>query len=42
MLVRLLREYGYNHLSLPVLSVMRLIGQTLLQSSSIRTYVLLR
>jgi hypothetical protein len=42
MFVRLLREYGYNHMSLPVLSFMRLIGQTLLQNSSIRTYVLLR
>ncbi|CAF1356153.1 unnamed protein product [Adineta steineri] len=41
MFVRLLREYGYNHMSLPVLSFMRLIGQTLVQSSSIRTYVLL-
>ncbi|CAF4031131.1 unnamed protein product, partial [Rotaria sp. Silwood2] len=42
MFVRLLREYGYNHMSLPVLSFMRLIGQIILQSSSIRIYVLLR
>lgn len=42
MFVRLLREYGYNHLSIPVLSFMRLIGQVLLQNSSIRTYALLR
>ncbi|CAF3399137.1 unnamed protein product [Rotaria socialis] len=42
MFVRLLREYGYNHMSLPVLSFMRLVGQIVLQSSSIRTYVLLR
>jgi hypothetical protein len=42
MFVRLLREYGYNHMSLPVLSFMRLISQILLKNSSIRTYVLLR
>ncbi|CAF4970783.1 unnamed protein product, partial [Rotaria sp. Silwood1] len=41
MFVRLLREYGYNHMSLPVLSFMRLLGQIILPSSSIRTYVLL-
>ncbi|CAF0762870.1 unnamed protein product [Rotaria sordida] len=41
MFVHLLRDYGYNHMSLPVLSFMRLIGQIILQSSSIRTYVLL-
>ncbi|UJR28166.1 hypothetical protein I4U23_009420 [Adineta vaga] len=41
-LVRLLREYGYNHLSLPVLSFMRLISQVILPNSSMRTYVLLR
>ena len=42
MFVRLLREYGYNHMSLPVLSFMRLLGQSVLQNSSIQTYVLLR
>ncbi|CAF4722909.1 unnamed protein product [Rotaria sp. Silwood1] len=42
MFVSLLREYGYNHMSLPVLSFMRLLGQIILPSSSIRTYVLLR
>lgn len=42
MFVRLLRDFGYNHLSLPVLSFMRLIGQNIVKSSSINTYVLLR
>ncbi|CAF1033824.1 unnamed protein product, partial [Didymodactylos carnosus] len=42
MLINLLREYGFNHFCLPILSLMRLIGHSIVQSAAMKTYVLLR